>query len=63
MKLAFEDLKKAQQEAFKADERARDMHEEKARREQKRQMDLRRSAFVDTFKHVYENGKPGVSIV
>lgn len=34
MKDAFESLKKAQQESFKADEKARDMQEEKARREQ-----------------------------
>jgi len=63
MKDAFAALKIAQQEAFAADERAREMQEAKAEREQKRQMDLRRSAFVDKFKHVFENGMPGVSIV
>jgi hypothetical protein len=63
MKDAFKALKEAQQEAFRADERARHMQEEKARREQKRQMDLRRSAFKDEFKHVYQDGKPGISIV
>lgn len=63
MKAAFEALKAAQQKAFKADEIARDMQERKARESQKRQMTLRRTAFTDKFKHVWEDGIPGISLV
>jgi hypothetical protein len=63
MKAAFEALKKAQQEAFAADELVRKMQEKKARITQKRQMNLRKSAFNDKFKHVWEDGLPGIAIV
>ena len=63
MKASFEALKTAQQKAFNANQIARDMQEEQARLNQERQMKLRRAAFNDKFKHVWDDGQPGISIV
>jgi hypothetical protein len=43
--------------------KSREMQQEKQAREHRLQMDLRRSAFKDRYKHVYQNGMTGVSIV